>query len=232
MMRITAGTLIGAGWEVLQRRWRLSALAGLLVALVQAGQRVLDGYTTNQPLTQALPQLLLITLLGALLQNVILAAVIRQMLLREGLVDPNVPPRYGAFVLINLLIVLAVWLGLVLLVVPGVLLLLRWFIAPPFTFSRGLGVMEALAASREATDGHRGAMLGALLVLIAVWLVPYVLLMVGVGVLAFNTAPVFGGVGLARLALSGLGGSLSLAFGTGVFRTLVHGKDALAEVFA
>lgn len=118
-MAISAGTLIGAGWEVLQRRWRLLALAGLLVALVQAGQRVLDGYTTNQPLTQALPQLLFITLLGALLQNMILAIVIRQLLLREGLADPDVPPRYGAFVLINLLIILAVWLGLVLLVVPG-----------------------------------------------------------------------------------------------------------------
>jgi hypothetical protein len=84
-MAISAGALIGAGWEVLQRRWRLLALAGLLVALVQAGQRVLDGYTTNQPLTQALPQLLFITLLGALLQNMILAIVIRQLLLREGL---------------------------------------------------------------------------------------------------------------------------------------------------
>lgn len=231
-MAISAGTLIGAGWEVLQRRWRLLALAGLLVALVQAGQRVLDGYTTNQPLTQALPQLLFITLLGALLQNMILAIVIRQLLLREGLADPDVPPRYGAFVLINLLIILAVWLGLALLVVPGVLLLLRWFIAPAFTLSRGMSVMEALAASREATHGHRGAMLGALLALIAVWLVPYVLLMIGVGVLAFNTVPILGGVGLARLALSGLAGSLSLAFGIGVFRELAHDQDPLSEVFA
>jgi hypothetical protein len=62
--------------------------------------------------------------------------------------------------------------------------------------------------------------------------VPYVLLMIGVGVLAFNTVPIFGGIGLVRLALSGLAGSLSLAFGTGVFRTLVHDQDPLSEVFA
>lgn len=232
-MRITAGTLIGAGWQVLKRQWGLLAVAALLVAFVQAGQRVLDGYGTNQPLTKALPMLLLVTLLGAVLQYAIHAIVARRVLLREGLAQPGVAPRYGHFVLVNLLITPAVLLGALLLVVPGILLLLRWFLASAFTLTRGMNALEALAASREATRGHRGAMLGALLAMAAIWLVPYVLLIIGAGgFLAISTTPIFGAVGLVRLALTGLAGSLSLALGVGVFGELSHDKDPLSEVFA
>jgi hypothetical protein len=232
-MAITTGTLIEAGWHILKRHWLLLALAGLLAGAVQAGQRMLDGYGTNQSLTQALSMILLAMVLAAGLQYVIYAIVTRKVLLGEGLAHPGVTARYGHFALVHLLIFLAVLPGLVLLIVPGVLLLLRWFIAPVFTLARGMNTMEALSASRDATRGHRGAMLGALLALIAIWLVPYVLLTIFAGgFLAVSTTPIFGAVGLARLALSGLAGSLSLAFGIGVFRELAHDQDPLSEVFA
>ncbi len=232
-MGITAGTLIGAGWHVLKRHWLLLAGVGLLLAFVQAGQRVLNGYGTNQPLTQALPLILLSTLLAMVLQYAIHAIIARHLLLREGLAHPGVAPRYGHFVLVNLLVILAATLGVMLLIVPGVLLLLRWFLASAFTLARGMNTLQALAASRDATRGHRGAILGALLVVAAVWGIPYVLLTISAGgFLAISTTPVFGAVGLMRLVLSGLAGSLTLAFGIGAFRELGHDTDPLSEVFA
>lgn len=233
-MAITAGTLIGASWRLLQRQWLWLMGTGLVEALMQMAQRQLVNSAMYDPVfISGLTRVLLFTAVVVLLQFSLQAFAIRQVLLREGFARPEIPARYGHFLLVMVLVNVASLLGTMLLIVPGVLILLRWLIAPGFTLTRGMNTLEALTASRDATRGHRGAMLGALLVLAAVWLVPYGLLMWSAGgLLAINAIAPLSGFGLARLGLTVLGAAASLAFAIGFFMELGHDKNPLSEVFA
>lgn len=55
---------------------------------------------------------------------------------------------------------IAIGFGLILLIVPGVLLLVRWQVAGPARVIEGPGLREALRRSAVLTNGHRGAILG------------------------------------------------------------------------
>jgi len=58
---------------------------------------------------------------------------------------------------------LAILLGLIFLVLPGVFLIVRWSAAVPFALGDDAGAAEALQASYEGTDGAFWPILGALL---------------------------------------------------------------------
>ena len=65
---------------------------------------------------------------------------------------------------------IAVLLGLVLLVVPGVVLALRWLVPVPVLMAEGLGLGDSLRRSTELTDGSRKPLLG----LVLAWAVAFV----------------------------------------------------------
>ena len=92
-----------------------------------------------------------------------------------------------------LLISLAFMLGFLLLVVPGIMLILRWSAALPALVVERAGILGSLGRSRDLTRGHRWAILGFLLVLALIDLVVF-------GVLGF------GGWGLAK-SLPGAAGA-------------------------
>jgi hypothetical protein len=73
---------------------------------------------------------------------------------------------------ISILTGLAVAVGLVLLIVPGVLMMLAWCVNIPVVVVERKGVFEAFGRSAELTRGHRGAIF-LLLVIYAViaWIV-------------------------------------------------------------
>ena len=74
------------------------------------------------------------------------------LLRREGqLADPGFRRRIGAYVGASLLAALGALAGTLLFVVPGLILLARWSIAPAMIVGERLGVMESLRASWEAT---------------------------------------------------------------------------------
>ena len=60
---------------------------------------------------------------------------------------------------INIVTVLGLTVGFVLLIVPGVLLLLRWAVAVPVRVVEGPGIGAAFSRSAELTKGHRWAIL-------------------------------------------------------------------------
>lgn len=60
---------------------------------------------------------------------------------------------------------LGILLGLVLFIVPGIILALRWAVSVPAAVEERGGALEALKRSAYLTDGHKGAIFGVLFVL-------------------------------------------------------------------
>lgn len=75
---------------------------------------------------------------------------------------------YIGFFLINLVVGLVVGLGFVLLIVPGVLLALRYGYAPVLVADRNLPVGEAMRESERLTEGSRGGLFAFGLALVGV----------------------------------------------------------------
>lgn len=66
--------------------------------------------------------------------------------------------RYIPMLLSTLLLWVAMALGFVLLIVPGIILGLGLFFTPYFVADSELGVVDALKASWQATDGHKASL--------------------------------------------------------------------------
>jgi hypothetical protein len=90
---------------------------------------------------------------------------------------------------VGLLVGLGVALGLILLIVPGVILALMWCVATPARVVEPIGVMTALARSRELTRGHR-------------WMI--LLLFIIVLVINWVILAILGAVGLAASGITAL----------------------------
>jgi Membrane domain of glycerophosphoryl diester phosphodiesterase len=63
--------------------------------------------------------------------------------------------RLGSMLGVSVLMGIGVGLGLVLFVVPGVLLAIRWAVATPIVMLEGLGPRAAMRRSQELVEGHR-----------------------------------------------------------------------------
>jgi hypothetical protein len=61
----------------------------------------------------------------------------------------------------------AIMLGLIVLIVPGILLLLRWAVTIPVLIEERRNILDSMARSRDLTKGSRWALLGLWLILIA-----------------------------------------------------------------
>jgi hypothetical protein len=73
--------------------------------------------------------------------------------------------------LLSLLSALGIGLGFLLLVVPGIMLYVRWAVSAPALVEERLGPIEALGRSGDLTDGVRWKVFGLLLVLMVLnWL--------------------------------------------------------------
>ena len=120
----------------------------------------------------------------------------------------------------------AVVLGLVLLIVPGLVLLVRWSAASGFLLGAGDGVTDSMRASWHATEGHGWAIFFAALVL-------FVGLMIGAGVIG----AVAGAMGttvvdVVTSIVESVTGGIFLAFGIAVYCLVHDDMDRLGEVFA
>src|SRR4029453_3968616 len=63
--------------------------------------------------------------------------------------------RLASMLWVSILMGLGVGLGLVLLIVPGILLAIRWAVAVPVVMLEGLGARAAMRRSQELVRGHR-----------------------------------------------------------------------------
>jgi len=79
--------------------------------------------------------------------------------LRRGL------SRFGAIVGLAILVGCGVWIGLILLIVPGIMFALRWSVALPACVVEGLGPLASMKRSAQLTKGHRWKLFGIFLLL-------------------------------------------------------------------
>jgi hypothetical protein len=77
-------------------------------------------------------------------------------------------PLFGAYILS----VIAVFFGLLLLILPGVYVGARLALFPSFMMMENKGVLDSLKLSWEATDEHGGTLFGLTLLFILIMLIP------------------------------------------------------------
>lgn len=90
---------------------------------------------------------------------------------------------------ITILVTLGVAAGMILLIIPGLILLVRWFVAVPVRIAEPVSVTGAIGRSAELTRGHRWELFGGFIIL---------------SILAFLFQMVFGGI-----VTFGLGAAIS-----------------------
>jgi Membrane domain of glycerophosphoryl diester phosphodiesterase len=71
--------------------------------------------------------------------------------------------RLGSLLAVSILTGLGVGLGILLLIIPGVLLAIRWAVATPIVMLEGMGARAAMRRSQELVHGHRKAIFRVLL---------------------------------------------------------------------
>lgn len=119
-------------------------------------------------------------------------------------------------------------IGLVFLILPGLYLIARWYIAVPIIIGRGMRIIEGLGKSWDVTRSSAGAIMGFVLVTI----IPSILLAI-VGISA-SAGGQF--IELIISAMSVLVDSvfaiISIASAVFVYRKLIDDRQEIQEVFA
>lgn len=162
-------------------------------------------------------------------------ALTRRLLRRMGYAMPG-KPRGGAFIGLSIIAGLALIAGLLLLVVPGIILLVRWSLGTPILISSEESITNTLRHSWHHTDGHFWAIFISLLVIY----VPFVA-MFGAALVMSNGSAfaelvpeevgglAYAGILIANLAMnSGIVGGWIAA--VAIF-SLLQSSSAVADVF-
>ena len=129
------------------------ARTGLLVAVIAVYGLPATLFDATLDPNDAIRANSLMGLVALYLQLLLTAAALRHYDLLPPDYDPRRPTmgRYPAAFGPSLIYFLAVATGLVLLVVPGLLLILRWSVSLPVLLSERLGVIQSLARSWRLT---------------------------------------------------------------------------------
>jgi len=111
---------------------------------------------------------------------------------------------------------------------------MHWFLATNYNLAKGLGVSEAMAASGNATKGHRGVLFVAWALFFLVLATPYGLLVISAGGFkALAALATFNVLNVVNILWSALATAAGLAFSIGSYALLAGAdNDHLAEVFA
>jgi hypothetical protein len=142
--------------------------------------------------------LLLLLVLGTLSQAVVLYGAFQVMRGRPVDLAESASiglRRFFPIVGLAIIVVVALFLATLLLIVPGVILYLMWFVATPVCVVEQLGPFASLGRSRELTRGHRWKLLGMVLLLF----IPALIIGAIIGAIMFALV---GAVGVATLSVA------------------------------
>ena len=226
---ISVGSIMASGISVLRRQWPTLLGVGALCALVQLAQ-----HAENHSKAGGIAGVLLAVLLAPILTIAVQAVGARRVLENEGLANSASAANYGAFIGTAILAGLGITLGLILFIVPGIMLMMRWFLATNYNLAKGLGVSAAMAASGNATKGHRGILFVGWILFALVAGTPYGLLVASAG--GFKVMATLATFSVQYIALTLWAvctTAVGIAFSIGCY-ALLSGpdNDHLADVFA
>lgn len=219
------GGVLGTSWRV----WKRNLLPFTLIALAIYAPDVALRATVTDPNLQLalLPfSILLNTLLAAsLTYGVVMELHGTRPSLRTCIV--NGVGQLGPVIGVVFLTTLGIGLGLV-IIVPGILLMLTWYVVVPVAIVERLGVMASMQRSRELTLGYKGK----LFLVLVVTLVPTI-------GLPYLFEEMFTGVALAVVSIvsSAMVGSLLAVVTAVAYTALRHVKEGtrlpeIASAFA
>jgi hypothetical protein len=161
---------------------------------------------------------------GQLLRNAISIVcgyfLLVAMLRRTGLQSQTGGDTLLPFIGQSIIASLAVLVGMIALIIPGLFLMARWSIAQPLLVARGDGVMASLGESWDRTKGNELSIFTAAM---AVVLLPIVVI-IATGV--FFGQENLAGIVIAQLATSALS-LILLAMGVALYG-LIMGRDGVA----
>jgi hypothetical protein len=134
--------------------------------------------------------------------------------------------RFWPFLGMSILSWIGIVVGLILLIVPGLILLVRWSAATGFVIGRRDGVIEALGSSWEATKGYGWSIFFAA-----------ILMFLAVAVAGGVVGGIFGilgelPLGVASAFVEAAAGAVFVAFGIAIFNLVADDTEQLAETFA
>lgn len=139
---------------------------------------------------------------------------------------------------LGLIILLAIGLtvGFLFLVVPGIILMLTWFIVLPVMAGEGRGIFECFGRSAQLLRGMRWRLLLLLIIVAVMWVLASVLFQ-GVGLAIFGTSGNLWGLSLVQALFSTLTGVLPATGTAAVYHEVRTAKEGsgnhdLESVFA
>ncbi|PCI28567.1 hypothetical protein COB52_03480 [Candidatus Kaiserbacteria bacterium] len=167
MKTFKIGEAYSTAWSKLAERfWYLSGLAVALFALM--------ALTTGKEV--------LYTALSYIVFGGFIAMLLRYYDGKKVVFDDlfSIDSRWISFTFTSLIKGMLIFVGLLLFIVPGVYLALRWMFAELLVIDKGMRPMEALKASSEMTKGHMWKLLWFFILSILTILAGTVLLFVGI----------------------------------------------------
>lgn len=191
MRTLSVGDCVRFGWETFkQRPWFLigalllamiiSSLPSMFVSTPQVGP---DGQIIPQPLTT----LDAIMSIASIIASIFVGIGITTFSLRahdnvQGvqLSDLWNPSPFWRFLGAHILTLIAVTLGMLALIVPGIIIAMGLAFVPYLVVERGLGPVEALKESWRITKGHKMQIFLLVLALIGINILGLMALVVGV----------------------------------------------------
>ena len=184
-MDFSAGAAIRFGWETFKRRpWFFigSTLLILLASALSNGltsgiDATFTGSVEDPSIVGTLINLALGTLISMGATAFYLAAHDNPDTADLSLLWH--PRPFWKYVGASLLFSLAVGIGLVLLIVPGIIFGLMFMFAPFIVIEREVGPIDAMNASNQLTRGHKWQLLGLVLLLVLINLLGLMALVVG-----------------------------------------------------
>jgi uncharacterized membrane protein len=184
-MEFSTGSALRFGWETFKKRpWFfvgstvvILLASGLIDAFSSAIDAAVGGSAEQPSVVGTVVNLGLGTLLGMGATAFYLAAHDN-----PDTVDLSAlwhPQPFWKYLGASILYALAIVVGLVLLVVPGIILALMFMFTTFIVIDRGLGPIEAMKESNRITYGHKWTLLGFTLMLVLINLLGVLALVVG-----------------------------------------------------
>jgi hypothetical protein len=147
---------------------------------------------------------------NVIMQGVVTHTVVADLQGRKSTIGESLGAGLRSFwVLLGVGIVagLAMMLGFVLLVVPGILIMLVWLVAGPVVVAEGAGVGRALQRSRDLTRNHRWWLLLLTVVYVVIsWIIGIMIGIAGMAAIGFEAN---GGLNFVTLVLAPLAQAIS-----------------------